>query len=430
MIMAQGKRLAAVLCTSFLLFAASFGCGQSPDEPRYVKDINAYLTNEMSDIPVLEPMDSTILAYMGKWGLHGMSLSIMRSDSLLYAKGYGESDEGKSMSPGTLLRIASVSKLLTATGIMVLQERGMLSLDDSLFTNTGLLSEYSPYIKDKRIKKITLRHLLMHESGFTSRMGDPMFSTLKLMKDNGWSTPPDAETLVRTVLGKPLQFSPGTASEYSNFGYLLLSMAIEKATGKPYEAWMQENVLVPAGCIDMHIASNYYEDRHERESRYWVHSWDTDVERFDGSGTMVPRCYGGSDITSLQGAGAWISSASELARLVAAIDARGSMKDIISPESVEEMTFTTDSLTYALGWNDISEEGVWTRTGTLSGTSALIKYYPDGECWVFISNTGTRRGPRFTKITSNLADTLRERYSLSLPARNLFLEPEGDEGEE
>ena len=88
----------------------------------------------------------------------------------------------------------------------------------------------------------------------------------------------------------------------------------------------------------------------------------------------------------------------------------------------EQMTFVTDSVTYALGWNDISADGIWTRTGTLAGTSALIKYYPDGECWIMVSNTGTWRGPRFTKWTSSLMRRLRERYSDSLPARNLFLE--------
>ena len=88
------------------------------------------------------------------------------------------------------------------------------------------------------------------------------------------------------------------------------------------------------------------------------------------------------------------------------------------------MTFPTDSVTYALGWNDISEEGVWTRTGTFSGTSTLIKNYPDGECWIMVTNTGTWRGPAFTKFTAALFNRLREEYSAVLPARDFFYRTE------
>ncbi len=61
----------------------------------------------------------------------------MRNDSLLFAKGYGEADTDKKMGPGNILRMASVSKLVTAVGIMVLQERGLLSIKDHVFGPDG-----------------------------------------------------------------------------------------------------------------------------------------------------------------------------------------------------------------------------------------------------------------------------------------------------
>ena len=415
---ATGLRyLSASLAVLLMLLAAS-SCHKKA--ARIPVNLNKTLTNEMSDTSALRGLDKEIGLYMQKWNLNGVSLCIMRNDSLLYAKGYGIADEDVPMTPGTIMRVASVSKLITATGIMVLQEQGLLSIDDSVFVAGGLLSEYSDVIKDKRIYGITIRNLLMHTAGFTARAGDPMFVTRDLMHVNRWDSPPDSETLVRTVLKRKLQYAPGTGSEYSNFGYLLLSLVIEKATGQSYEEWMQENVLKKAGCVDMHIAGNFYKDRRRNETRYFVQSNEPEIERFDGSGVMVTRCYGGSNVTALQGAGAWVCSTPELARFVASIDGKPQMKDILSPESVKQMTFTTDSVTFALGWNDITEDGVWTRTGTLSGTSALIKCYPDGECWIMVSNTSTWRGPRFTKYTSTLFRRLREKYSSKLPARDLF----------
>ena len=96
------------------------------------------------------------------------------------------------------------------------------------------------------------------------------------------------------------------------------------------------------------------------------------------------------------------------------------VKDIISEESVAAMTEYFDPQTYSLGWNDTKPTGEWTRTGTLGGTSALVKYFPDGECWVMITNTSTWKGPGFTRYTEALFRKCRELYSSSLPERNLF----------
>ena len=420
------RRLLPALAALLVAACALIAAGQLREHPdnRVPVDLNATLTNEMSDTSVLRGLDQQIRQYMQEWGLRGASLCIMRHDSLLYAKGYGVRDKDTPMTPGTLLRVASVSKLITATGIMLLQECGMLSLDDRVFAPGGALERFSDVIKDDRLYDVTIRHLLMHEAGFTTRAGDPMFNTRDLMKLYKWSTPPDSETLARTILGRQLHFDPGTMSEYSNFGYLMLSLVIEQVTGEAYEDWIRENVLQAAHCTDMHLAYNYYKDRYPNETRYYMQSNDKAVERYDNSGILVPRCYGGNDIRALKGAGAWVCSVPELARFVASIDGQDEVPDILSRESIESMTFTTDSVTYGLGWNDISEEGIWTRTGTFSGTSALIKNYPDGECWIMVTNTGTWRGPHFTKWTSSLFRRLREQYSAVLPARDFFYRTE------
>ena len=416
--------VAAVLLLALVLVFAK-GCRARHSAPSYpLPQLNTILTNEMSDTSVLAPMDKSIEKFMRQYNIQGMSLSIMRNDSLLYSKGYGWADEEKDqkMTPGTILRMASASKLLTAVGIMVLKEQGLLSLDDKVFGPDGILSDsiYNNVIKDRNYYRITVEQLLRHQGGFTTRGGDPMFTTRDIIRVNKLESAPDHRTLLQCVLPRRLGFVPGTSQSYSNFGYLLLSMIIEKVTGEDYEDWMQENVLKPAGCYDMHIAENYYHLKRPNESRYHMQKNDTMVPEFNDSGDSVVRCYGGNDIKALAGAGAWVASTAELARFVASIDGRPEVPDIISKESVDEMIEYFDKETFSLGWNDTEPESGWTRTGTFSGTSALIKYYPDGECWILITNTGTWLGPRFSNRTTALFKDSRAKYSALLPARNLF----------
>lgn len=387
--------------------------------------LNTILTNSMSDSTGLEKMDAAICKYLDQWEIKGASLSIMRNDSLVYSKGYGWADKeaGVRMEPGNILRMASVSKLITATGIMVLQERGLLSLDDKVFGPDGILNDstFTAAVRDKRIFRITVEDLLRHKGGFTCGLGDPMFSTRDIIRQFKLHEAPDSKTLVKCVLSRRLGFDPGTSQSYSNFGYLLLSLAIEERSGMGYEDFIKEHVLHPAGCFDMHIANNYYPERYPNEVRYYMQSGAEPCEEYNLSGRMVERCYGGSNINALSGAGAWCGSTAELCRFVASIDGRPEIPDIISAESIAAMTEYFDPDTFSLGWNDTKPDGEWTRTGTLAGSSALVKCYPDGECWILITNTGTYRGPYFSKYTSSLFRRCRESFSSTLPRRNMFI---------
>ena len=386
--------------------------------------LNDMLDDTLSAYPELDGMDGRIERFMKLWEIKGASLAIMRNDSLVYAKGYGYADEekGEKMTSGHILRMASVSKLITAAGIMVLQERGQLSLQDTVFGEHGILNDslFTAAIREKAKFGITVEQLLRHQGGFTNSRGDPMFSTRDIIRQFGLDGAPDHETLVRCVLSRPLGYKPGTWQKYSNFGYLLLSMIIEKTSGTDYETFIQENVLHPAGCYDMHLAGNYYEDRFPNEVRYYMHAGSELCEEYNMSGRLVERCYGANDIHALSGAGAWCGSPAELGRFVASIDGRAEIPDILSAESIAAMTEYFDSETYSLGWNDTKPGGEWTRTGTLGGTSALVKYFPDGECWIMITNTSTWKGPGFTRNTEALFRTCRELYSSSLPACDLF----------
>jgi len=382
------------------------------------------ITNEMSEFDGIEKWDRDMRQFMAYWHLRGVSLAVMRNDSLLFARGYGYADSTTMtpMAPSHILRVASVSKLITAAGIMVLKDQKKLRLSDKVFDpREGILRDepYCQKITDRRYYNITVEHLLRHEGGFSEAFGDPMFTTLSLMRRNGLTEPPTPAQLMETQLENRLRTVPGSTKSYSNYGYFILSLIIEKVSGVSYEDFIQTELLQPAGCYGFRLAENYYEDRYPNEVQYYLTKDDTLLFEYNGSGRKVPRCYGGNNIRGLLGAGAWVASPSDLARFVAAIDGRPGIPDVLSKESVKEMTRHIEGH-YSLGWNETDPKIGWMRSGTLSGTSALVKYFPDGECWVMVTNTSTWIGPRFSKQIAAKFSEWRRNWSRKLPRQNLF----------
>lgn len=403
------------------------GCSGKDDtekaEQRIVH-LNDTLTNALVDVPELHDMDSIMRRYLKRWELNGAQLAVTRNDSLLYVKGYGWADKERNvlMEPCHIMRMASVSKLVTAVGIMKLQEMGRLKLSDKVFGPQGILNDttYTNSIRDKRYYDITVEQLLRHKAGFNNYAGDPMSSTRYIMMQNRLTTPPTHRELLRILLRRHLGYTPGTGRCYSNLGYTILSMIIEKRSGMSYEQFMQDKVLRPAGCFDFHIAGIYYRDRRPNEVRYYMHGGSEPVYEYNNSGKKVDKCYGDTDIPRLAGAGAWAASAAELSRLIASIDGCSVLPDVISPQSVKAMTQQMPSGDYSLGWNYTPVGRPWIRTGSLSGTSALVMRYPDGQCWILLTNTSTWKGHGFSIDTISLFEKLRKKYMKLMPKRNLF----------
>ena len=423
-----------ILAVGLLVFSTGFRKAEEKEDVWI--HLNDTLTNAMSERAELAGMDAKIEKFLRTWNIKGASVAIMRNDSLLFAKGYGLADAktGEKMTPRHILRIASVSKLVTAVGIMKLQEEGKLHLSDTVFGPQGILNDslYCSWIRDKAIYRITVEDLLRHKGGFRR---DPLFSSVDIINQLGLDHAPTKEDMMMVTLRSGLRFQPGEWQKYSNMGYLFLSRIIEKKSGMSYEEFMR-GVLAEAGCYDFRITGIYHRDRYPNEVRYHTHEGDGKfTSEYNNSGRMVERCYGGSDYRLLSGAGAWAASPAEICRLVSSIDYCDVVPDILSGESVRAMTEYFDPDTYSLGWNDTKEQpdslkslyessptkgGTWTRTGTLSGTSALVKYFPDGECWVIVTNTSTWKGPGFSKESARLFDECRSTYKKVLPKQDLF----------
>ena len=126
------------------------------------------------------------------------------------------------MQPGNIMRMASVSKLITAAGIMVLQEMDSLSIKATVFGPRGILNDslFNTVIKDKNYHKITVEHLLRHQGGFSR---DPLFSSRDVLTLLKLDHAPEREDFYKVVLRNRVRFMPGEWEKYSIFGYLLLS---------------------------------------------------------------------------------------------------------------------------------------------------------------------------------------------------------------
>ena len=376
----------------------------------------SYIDN--STCPPVHGIDSSIKAFLTHYSIAGATLGVMRNDSLLYVKSYGYSDRDKKipMEPSNIMRVASVSKLLTSIGIMKLQEEGHLSISECPLAPGGILGDepYCKAITDQRFYDVTIEHLLRHEGGFSSKDYDPMFT------DSGVSAL-ERNALVAHCLGMPMGFDPGTSNDYSNIGYYLLGLIIEKISGEKYADWMQKNIFAPMNCHKFRMAGSYLCDRLPGEVKYYDYPRaPLDID-YHANGRRVPRCYGGNNVAGLEGAGSWAASVPELCRITAGIDIDPGVEDILGEKSIRQMTTCAADTSYALGWISADRVGIWTRTGSFAGTNAIIRNYSwDGDCWVLVTNSCTPLGSRLARKTSSLFMEMRRKYLWDLPKKDLF----------
>ena len=201
--------------------------------------------------------------FMSRWNLLGASVAISKDGQLAYGRAFGYADvqRREPMQPYYLLRVASVSKTVTALAIMKLVEDGQISLSHKVFGSEGYLSGgvYSREIHDPRIYSITVQHLLEHSAGWDRSIGcdgfdtcDPIDFPSRVAEVMRVARPVGDSTILRYMLRQGLNFAPGARFAYSNVGYLVLGKVLEAVTRQPYEAWVRRHVLQPSGMLEAH----------------------------------------------------------------------------------------------------------------------------------------------------------------------------------
>jgi CubicO group peptidase (beta-lactamase class C family) len=165
-------------------------------------------------------------------GLEAMGFSggiiVDRQGDVVLRKGYGLADREarRRYTPETVQDIASINKSFTAAAILLLESRGLLRTDDPI----SRFFDGVPVDKET----ITLHHLLTHQSGWPSVIGPD-------------DEPIGAEAFVSRAMRTPLEFEAGAGVSYSNVAYSLLGIVVERLSGRGYEEFLREELLLPLG---------------------------------------------------------------------------------------------------------------------------------------------------------------------------------------
>jgi CubicO group peptidase (beta-lactamase class C family) len=274
---------------------------------------------------------------------------LLRDGEILLERGYGWADEqrAREVAADAMFRIASVTKPVTAALVRSLVAAGRCKLSDYVFdlaqagdAGGGILRlDPFPSLSDRRLAKVTVQHCLDHTAGWDrARAGDLTYRERDIAAAMAVPSPPGREATVRWVLGQPLQHAPGSTKAYSNIGYLVLGLVIERCTGDPYGTCVQRMFeQLPTNPTDVALGRTMPPDRHPREVWYsdltpTVASVIDDLGVGVGDGAAaaavgaaaaaaaaaaaVPRPYGGFDLEARASQGGIIAATRPLLRLL------------------------------------------------------------------------------------------------------------------
>lgn len=282
------------------------------------------------------------------------SLTIAKDGKILYTRAIGYSQingsESKPATTATRYRIGSITKMFTAALVFQLVEEGKLKLSDTL-------DKFFPQIPNAH--KITIEHILTHRSGIHDFIREPDFRSWSL------SARTKDETLAFIAKGTP-DFEPGEKRSYSNAGYVLLGFIVEKLDGKPYQDVLKKRITGKLGLKDTYRATGKT-DMSKKESFSYV--YDKDWKQQDEIDLSIPG-----------GAGAIVSTPSDLAKFVSALfDGK-----LISQKNVNQM------MQNKIGMSDLPLVGktFYGMAGSMDGFRSLLVYLPEEKLAVAYTSNG------------------------------------------
>ena len=343
-----------------VLLAGALGCGDGatgPEPPAGV-DFAALLED-----------------FTEQHGIGAAALGVMRNGDIIHegVTGFMDAERGIPVTPNVMMRIASVTKPITAAAVRHLVADGMLALDDRVFDlgqpAGGLLAlDPFPALGDPRLSEVTVLHLLRHRGGWDRELApDWVFREIQIAESMSVPSPPGRENTVRYVLGQPLQFDPGARRAYSNVGYLVLGLIVEQVSGQDYMTYVQENIFAPLGVPAGEVIQGRTlpRDRSEREPWYDAEGRGRNV--FDPSGPQVRWPDGGWHLEAKIGEAGLVASTRALLEFLHVYDVWGD--DVGRRRRGGEGS----------GW--------WRyQSGTLSGTNALVYQRGSGINYVVLFN--------------------------------------------
>lgn len=304
----------------------------------------------------------------------GIAIAVSYGNTIVGTITLGRDAAGRALQDTSRFRLASISKTLTALAVMRLVEQGSFSLDDPL----GQVWKGTLRVSDKRVRAITVRQLLQHLSGIGVHWA--------LFFDNGAPTWRDA---ARTVLRSKLASTPGKHFAYSNANYAILGLLVEQYSGQKIEQATKDLVLTPLGITSARFSRTAVTDT--RGPAYTV---------------TADRFY----LEPLGPAGAWIMSASDVARVYGALQLDNDESPI--PATTRALMRTPGRPTdgkvdpdedYAFALERF--DTLWGHTGTVEGVRNMAVMAPNGYSVAVLtaSNIGRLSAQLLTTFRDELA---------------------------
>ena len=326
-----------------------------------------------------EPMTDTIDVLMRQYDgpVPGASVLVRKNGETVFIKGYGLADleRGVAVTTDTRFRLASVTKQFTATAIEILEERGELSYEDRV-------SRYLPTLSPQ-LEAITIRHLLTHSSG--------LIDYEDLIPDDATTQIHDRDVLALLESTDRLYFDPGESYRYSNSGYALLALIVEKVSGQSFSKFLEKEIFIPLSMGSV----AHVEGVTQVEKRAYGHAIDGDSWiRRDQSITSAVLWDGGV-YASVEDLAKW-DAALEDARLVS----RETLRIAETPHVSTDQT----GVSYGFGWRISEHRGhrqIW-HSGETSGFRNVLIRFPDQRLTVIVLTN--RSDPRPYDTAMKIAD--------------------------
>ncbi len=270
----------------------------------------------------------------------GLSLAVVKNGKVVNAKGYGLAnlEHRVPATADTVYYLGSIAKQLTATGIMMLVQRGKVSLDERI-------SRYLPGLP-AAWAEVRVRNLLNHTAGIPDYMSAPGLN---------WKQDYTYEQIVELAANRPPHFAPGQAWRYVNTNYLLLDRIIQSVSGQTWDQFLTQEVFRPLGMSSTRLLS-----KDIISHRAAPYDWDEKTAVWRNTGYLSPSLF-------INGSGGLLSSVVDLAKWDAALYG----ERILSQASLNQMWTPTPLgngtiRNYGFGW-DVEEHKGHRRIGHSGG---------------------------------------------------------------
>ena len=302
-----------------------------------------------------EKLDS-LFTRLDRAGKFMGSTAMYVDGNLVYERAVGFKDtvNGQKADLHTKYRIGSITKTFTAVLLMKAVEAGKLSLDDKL-------SNWYPQVQ--KADSITIRHLMSHRSGIANFTDARDYLS--------WNTKPHTpEQILEKIVKGGSRFSPGEKFEYSNSGYYLLGLILEKIYKRPYRELLEKQILRPLRLTETSIGGKIDLNKNECRSflftGIWLRSPETDMS--------VPFA-----------AGNIISTPQDICRFAQQLFSG----KLLSEKSLKEMQTFQDNVGLGLFRFPFGERKASGHTGGIDGFSTVYGYFPDGKVSFALFSNGS-----------------------------------------